>query len=401
LDHAFKIAFLSTYSWSGVPGGASVHTTSVIRHISERLPGKTFLICSSDLPAIEGVVAHKIEPSPFIHISKILETLIGNYRFVGKAAPILRKIAPNILYQRCRLYDQTGVGLSRKLGIPLVLEYNSSEVWTSINMGGKLRLPGTARKIETTNLQRADAVVVVSDELKEDLVRSGVDPEKVFVNYNGADTRLFNPAIDGNQVRSSLGLEPGAIVIGYTGSFGKCHGLFLLAEAAKSLSDRARRYQFLLIGSGPEEEALKKKIREEGLEKSIILAGSLPNQMVPEYLAACDILIAPYTPLPDGSRFFQSPMKIFEYMAMGRPTVTTALGQSRKIIKDGVTGVLVEPDSAEALARAIEKLAESPDLRAAMGRSARLEVEANYTWGRNAARTLEICEEVINKKSSL
>jgi glycosyltransferase involved in cell wall biosynthesis len=119
------------------------------------------------------------------------------------------------------------------------------------------------------------------------------------------------------------------------------------------------------------------------------LTGAVDHERVPRLLDACDVLASPHVPLEDGSEFFGSPTKLFEYMAMGKGIVASRLGQIGEVLADGETALLVEPNDARQLSEAIQRLAASSDLRARLGAAARREAVARHTWAHNAGRVLE------------
>jgi glycosyltransferase involved in cell wall biosynthesis len=110
---------------------------------------------------------------------------------------------------------------------------------------------------------------------------------------------------------------------------------------------------------------------------------------VPALLDGCDVLVSPHVPLEDGSDFFGSPTKLFEYMAMGKGIVASRLGQIGDVLKDRETALLVEPGSIAELSEAIMRLTSSPQLREQLGGAARREAIAIHTWAHNAQRVLD------------
>jgi glycosyltransferase involved in cell wall biosynthesis len=121
----------------------------------------------------------------------------------------------------------------------------------------------------------------------------------------------------------------------------------------------------------------------------VIFTGAVGHERVPGLLDACDILVAPHVPLADGSEFFGSPTKIFEYMAMGKGIVASRLGQIGEVLVDGETALLVEPGDVEELREAIVKMIEDKELRHALGVKARQTAEKEHTWTHNAQRVLD------------
>jgi glycosyltransferase involved in cell wall biosynthesis len=113
------------------------------------------------------------------------------------------------------------------------------------------------------------------------------------------------------------------------------------------------------------------------------------HDRVPALLDACEILVAPHVPLADGSEFFGSPTKVFEYMAMGKAIVASRLGQIGDVLVDEETALLVQPGNVGELMSAIMRLVESEDLRRSLGSKAREVAEREHTWTHNARRVLD------------
>jgi glycosyltransferase involved in cell wall biosynthesis len=106
-------------------------------------------------------------------------------------------------------------------------------------------------------------------------------------------------------------------------------------------------------------------------------------------VAAFDLALAPHVPNADGSPFFGSPTKLFEYLAAGKPVVASRLGQIAEVIEHGVNGWLVPPGDAEALAAAVTALAGDPALRERLGRAARAGAAARHGWDAHVRRILD------------
>src|SRR5205807_10101774 len=150
---------------------------------------------------------------------------------------------------------------------------------------------------------------------------------------------------------------------------------------------------FLLIGDGPLRGVVDQVIREHGLQARVALPGLVPHAQMPDYLAACDVLVSPHGRQVDGGEFFGSPTKLYEYMAAGRPIVASAVGQIAEALCDGQTALLVPPDDPEALAAAILRLVDAACLRARIGAAARQQAERAHTWRGNAERLLAALRE--------
>jgi glycosyltransferase involved in cell wall biosynthesis len=152
--------------------------------------------------------------------------------------------------------------------------------------------------------------------------------------------------------------------------------------------------QFLLVGSGSLHAEVEKELESEVKTGRVIFTGAVGHDRVPRLLDACDILVAPHVPLADGSEFFGSPTKIFEYMAMGKAIVASRLGQIGEVLVDQETALLIEPGNVGELGNAIVRLIESETLRTRLGGRAREVAAREHTWIHNAQRVLEAYEDL-------
>ena len=383
-----RILYLRSQLWLGLRGGGSVaHTAGVIGGLQQL--GVDVEVVSSD--RLLGVSAPTRVATPEVWFDgwlRELEDLAYNVPFLLAAWRAARAFKPRAIYQRHATFNVAGVILARLLRLPLVLEYNSSEVWKGRYWGG-LRLERAARLVERINLGAASSVVVVSQVLRHELVAQGVNAERIVVNPNGVDPEVFRPNVDPGQVRSRFGLDSG-VVIGFSGTFGAWHGIPTLAEALPLVLAARPRVKWLLIGDGPLRHLVGNPVAGDD---RVVLAGMVPHDQMPAHLAACDVLVSPHGRQADGGEFFGSPTKLYEYMASGRAIVASRLGQIADVLEDGVTALLVEPDDPRALAEAIVRLVDDASLRARLGCGAREAAVQRHTWRQNAERVLIALED--------
>ena len=243
-------------------------------------------------------------------------------------------------------------------------------------------------RYERLNLDAAARIFVVSEVERRNLEGRGVAAEKIVVNPNGVDVERFRPDVGGAAARLALDIRDDEVVAGFVGTFGPWHGVEKLAEAIKLIAPD-ERVRFLLVGSGSLHVEVEKRLEAEVASGRVIFTGAVGHDRVPGLLDACDILVAPHVPLADGSEFFGSPTKIFEYMAMGKGIVASRLGQIGEVLVDGETALLVEPGNVGELKEAIVKLIENEDLRRRFGIQARDVAEREHTWTHNAQRVLD------------
>jgi glycosyltransferase involved in cell wall biosynthesis len=366
-------------------GGAASHIKGVIEAL-EAL-GTEVQVISNDI--IAGLDHHRftvIPPQPHGGTRPLFD-IHNNLVFTRGAVPLVERALPDFIYQRYARFSWVGVVASLRAKRPLFLEYNGSEVWLGRHWDrvGSLDL---LERYERLNLDAAARIFVVSDVERRNLEARGVARERIVVNPNGVDVQRFRPGVGGIETRKELGIKDDEIVAGFVGTFGPWHGVEKLAAAIKMIraSDAVR---FLLVGSGSLRAEVEKQLETEVRERKVIFTGAVAHDRVPQLLDACDILVAPHVPLADGSEFFGSPTKIFEYMAMGKAIVASRLGQIGEVLGDGETALLVEPGNVAELISAIMKLIESDSLRKELGTNARAVAEREHTWEHNARRVLD------------
>jgi glycosyltransferase involved in cell wall biosynthesis len=232
--------------------------------------------------------------------------------------------------------------------------------------------------------------------LQEFVASCGAPKPHIHLMPNGVNLQRFARLREdhGINVRSQYRLD-GKNVIGFVGSLKPWHGTETLLAAFQRLHASDASTHLLIVGDGPEREALETSAQALGLRGAITFTGNVSHQAIPHYLAAMDITVAPYVP---NENFYFSPIKIFEYMAMGRPVVAGSIGQVQEIIAEGETGLLYEPGNVAQLTMALTKLARDAQLCRRLGANARTWVQKERTWENNAQQVVEIAEALIKKR---
>jgi len=399
LAGSVSIAYLRTDHWFGITAGGSVTHVAGVANAFRNLGIPLFLVSSDKLELIDKAIPLLvIEPRPALQNLQGGAEMAYNRRLIASCSGIFAERRPALLYQRYSPYNYTGAYLATVFQLPFVLEYNGSEVWMAKHWGTPMRFSKWAAEIEIANLRAADAVVVVSQALKDELVVRGIVSEKILVNPNGVDTCRFDPDIirdESLRLRKTLGLEK-KVVVGFVATFGRWHGAEILARTVRPIIEKEPRAHFLFIGDGPTAAATRDIINADRLtQAAATFTGIIPQKDGPIYLGACDLFVCPQTPNPDGSPFFGSPTKLFEYMAMGSGIVASRLDQIGEVLKHGTTGLLVTPGSVDELANGILELVANADERKRLGSNARQEVLARYTWTAHTQRILDHIRNVL------
>lgn len=375
--------------------GSSVHTREFISAIREM--GVTIIPC----PDAKDNSQHDLlfRGSGTDRIKKFLPAgLINSFRTVRIIERLMRRLPRllrearkcNIILSRPEGIDLTGVIAAKIRRIPLILELNAPySIETSKYGGGDVMK--YLNKIEYFSWYNANRIVVVSEVLKSILVTSGIDSNKIDINPNGVNEKLFTKTYDTIRTRSNLGIISDAFVVCYQGSLMPWHGVEILLEAMKILKTSVPKSRLVVIGKGKRESELKREALKKNISSEVVWVGSCEHNKIPEILAASDVCVAPY---PKIEPFYFSPLKIFEYMASEKPTVASRQGQMIELLEDN-RGILVEPSNPHAIARELELLYKNPTFAKEIGMRAKKYVLNNYTWRHNALRVLNACMRAL------
>ena len=384
--------YIRTDLWFGVRAGGSVgHIAGVLNNL-DSFTGKPIFLTSDEMPTIRQDIDQKVVrmDGSFCNFREISSFRFTNV-FFDQALKQTNDSKISFVYQRYSLNNYSGLKLARHYNVPFVLEYNGSEIWINRNWGKPLTHEDLSQKIELLNLNHADSIVVVSQPMKDELETRGIESDKILVNPNGVDPIRYTPDINGIKIRDKYQLNS-KIVIGFIGTFGPWHGAEVLTDAFGQLLNQFPAYRdqlrLLMIGDGAHMSVVKESLSRHQTMDECVLTGIVPQEEGPECLAACDILASPHVPNKDGTPFFGSPTKLFEYMAMGKAIVASDLNQVGEILSHRKTALLVKPGDTNALAAGIKDLIENSTLRNQLGKAARKEVLAKYTWHQHTTRII-------------
>lgn len=297
------------------------------------------------------------------------------YRRLMSAAQAFR---PDALYERANLFLLAGVMAKRRLGIPMLLEVNAPLAEERGRFGG-LALPWLARWSERTVWRGADGVLPVTRVLGDMVVAAGVPPARITVIPNGINEAHFAAAPTPAEARRRLGWGPG-IVLGFTGFVRDWHGVDRALRWMAS-SDAPQDAKLLLVGDGPVREDLERLGRELGLGDRFRVTGFVDRHEVPALVASFDIALQPAVTT------YASPLKLFEYLALGKAIVAPAVPNIQEVLTDGANALLFDPVDEAAFARVLTRLAHDDALRQRLGEAARRSItEQGLTWQANARR---------------
>jgi glycosyltransferase involved in cell wall biosynthesis len=359
-----------------------------------------FFLSSDRLELIDQARTPLVRVRPCKYVQNVPDApqLAYNLRLISRGNEEFQSRRPTLIYQRYSQYNYAGAYLAAKWDLPFVLEYNGSEIWMARHWGSGLQFQRWAEEIEMANLRVADAIVVVSQPMKAELVARGVEEGKILVNPNGVDIDRFNPVRvrdDSLRLRRSLSMD-GKVVVGFIGTFGRWHGAEVLARAIGPVVARNPNVWFLFIGDGVTMPMVRGIVERDSVHSNVKFAGMVPQEEGPIWLGVCDILVSPHIPNSDGSPFFGSPTKLFEYMAMARGIVASRLDQIGNILRHNETALLTKPGDVDELAESILALADDTEMAIRLGAQARGEAARNYTWSAHVRRTIDHLQTTLS-----
>jgi glycosyltransferase involved in cell wall biosynthesis len=301
-------------------------------------------------------------------------------------AAVAGGVRPHVVMERYYNFGGEGIAAARRLGVPSMLEVNSPVIDHPGSLKGALDglLGRPMRRYRERLCRVASALVSPLPEIVPEIARAKTET----VTW-GANVEAFSPERRRESRRRAWGVPEGARVVLFSGSFRPWHGVHVLEEAAHALRERGDL--FFVLAGGP------KRGPAHGYRGHHL--GSVPYEEMPEIAASADIGVAPY----DTRRlrqlqlgFFWSPLKVFEYMASGLPTVTLDRAPLTEIVREGEEALHIPDGNAEALRAALVRLADDTALRREMGRRARTRVVEHYSWDVHCAQLEAVLSRVAS-----
>lgn len=412
-----NILYLNTNLWFGVKAGGSVgHIAGVINALTKKGLKINYAFVGEKTLIDSQVTLTHLQPPKKFGVPAELNFYMFNRNVIKQLKNKFLHIPLKFIYQRLSLANFSGVVLAHYLNIPLILEYNGSEAWVAKNWGRQLHYYNEAVMAENVCLKHAYLIVTVSQVLKEELIQRGINPEKIIYYPNCIDPQIFNPDNFAtefcNKLRKQHHIPEDSILLTFVGTFGVWHGVDVLAKAIRLLIDTdedwviKNKVRFMLVGYGVKMSDVQSILNHDKYKPYVTFTGLIPQHETPGYLAISDILLSPHIPNSDGSKFFGSPTKLFEYMAMGKAILASNLEQIGDVLKNSFhiqniseskiaeeeiskLAVLCEPGNIEELMAGIKFLVENPKIRVKLGLNARQEALAKYTWEKHVNAFLE------------
>lgn len=346
--------------------------------------------------AVDGVVYHRL-PSETKGIGKvptvdyISENLKAHY-------PLIRAVKPAIVHAASNYINGvTANFIARKFGLKSIYEVRG--LWETTRASLDPAFAGSDawrlyQRMETEACNNADRVICITDALRAELVRRGVDDGKIDVVPNGVDTRRFRPVEPDRALAAELGFDLSRPVIGYVGSLVGYEGIDDLLHALSLLRDGGGTPpQALIVGQGEMLEPLKALARELGMADIVRFTGAVPHHEVERYYSLVSIAPFPRKPLPVCEMV--SPLKPFEAMAMEKCVVVSSVAALAEIVEANRTGLIHDKGSVQSLAAMLRQLIDDDTMRRGLGEAGRRWVVENRDWRRMGERVSDIYQGLL------
>jgi PEP-CTERM/exosortase A-associated glycosyltransferase len=349
---------------------------------------------------VDGLAFYRTAPGAGLTARlPVLNQLNVIERLAARLLEVARKVRPDILHAHSPALNAiAALRVGRRLGIPVVYEIRA--FWedaavdhgTSREWGLRYRI---TRAMETYALKRVDAATTICEGLRAEIAGRGIPAGKITVIPNAVDIEDFS--VDGPRdgaLAAALGIE-GKSVLGFIGSFYAYEGLDILLQALPAMLATNPDIRVLLVGGGPQDQALKQQAQRLGVADKVIFTGRVPHEEVQRYYNLVDVLV--YPRLKMRLTDLVTPLKPLEAMAQGRLLVASDVGGHKELIDDGRTGMLFAAGDPQALAHKVLALLAAPQRWPALRAQARRFVEDERSWAASVARYRDVYHGLAGK----
>lgn len=404
------------------PFGAELHIIYTLRELQKlghhaallALQPNKRVIFSSDLEAITQdklsedhyTYSRWSDTIPFIFFEKSIrkvQSILGfpylamfdDFRTYEACSSNLNEYT--LIHERYNGMSMGGAFACRRQNIPYILEINADMLEQSEYLGNKIKGFSQVVAVEKTRFcfNTAHRIISVSSELKDHLIQKwNVAASKIIVLPCAADVDVFRDKFDTKSIKQQIGLKNEQVII-WVGGFYPWHNLDLLINSFQNVIKIIPDTRLVLIGDGKTRESIEQMIKDKNLDETVIFTGKVQHEKIPALLSIADIAVSPFDSYFPGHG--GTPMKLFEYMAAGKPIVATNVSQVNAVIKNGYNGLLIEPGDELSFTDAIIHLAENPNERKRLGENAKREAIRYHSWGHYAERLESIYWNVLDE----
>lgn len=345
---------------------------------------------TAPMEEIDGMRVYRTEQTEFGKLPFVREQrLMGALR--DRIAEVVRLEAPDLLHAHSpSLNGMPAVKAGRELGLPVVYEVRAFWEDAAVDHGtfaeGSLKYR-MSKMLETSLFRDVDALFTICHGLKGDIVSRGIAADKITIIPNCVDADAFAPLERDQVLADRLGLEE-VPVFGFIGSFYHYEGLLMLLESFGMALKDGLKARLLLVGGGPEHEAVRRRAEELGLIGPVLITGKVPHEEVNRYYSLIDVLV--YPRLSMRLTELVTPLKPLEAMAMGKVVLGSDVGGIKELVTHGEDGFLFPAGDRGQLAGQLLELGSGDrDLKAVSTRAMQT-VRERHDWSKAVERYLPV-----------
>jgi glycosyltransferase involved in cell wall biosynthesis len=344
-----------------------------------------------------GATASEIADLAEGRVRVLLVTTAGNVGPARECRRFVKEYRADVIYER-RFSPKIGAAVSLASGVPLVVEVNGlvdveAKVLGRPARGGTVAAP-IRGAVQKRSYQRAARVIAVTPALGEEIRRRyRVPSAKIVIIPNGADVDRFRPS-SAPAAKKAIDVVPSRPVACFVGTLFPWQGIDHMLNAAPLVVRAVPEILFLIVGNGPLLESLRSAVRQRGLDRSFRIQGQVSHSDVPRYVNAAEVCLALKDPKIGGFESGFSPLKLYEYLACGRPVVATRTA-GFEILEEADCGILVDPFDAPQVANAIVQVVTDDERRTKMGIRARSIAVDRFSWLAVAKKTILAIQDAI------
>ncbi len=370
----------------------TVHVIEVMKNLKKE--GHNVMLFAPDIARYNQYIP-EIKYIPTLDVP-VLGSIIFNFFLCIYTSIYSLKFKPDVAY--VRYGDKTSIIMSKILRVPCIVEINGipfdemNMIKKQNNIRDNINLYIT-RFIWWLSCNFSDKIVAVTEGLKKELYEKyKVPSDKIIVIPNGANTDLFKP-MDKEKVKEGLNLDRSIHYVCFVGNLAPWQGVEYLIMASPLILKEVPNTRFLIIGDGVMKKKLVEMVKELNLDNNFIFTCAVDYELVPKYINASDVCVAPFVKERNEKLGFSS-LKIFEYMACAKPIITTKIPCLMDFLKDNKHVLFVEPNNFNDLSNAIIKILKDNKLASHLSKNA-FELSKEYSWNATAKKVAKVCEDTI------
>lgn len=394
-------------------GGAFSHVTGVIRALSQHF---NIFLCSVD----NEVYKFELDDINIKYVDLIRPNLGNDFKdilfsddyFLDQLEQVINENSIDIIYERMCLGNTSCAQISRKKNIAYIAEYNGSEIDIINDSGLTVPFENTFKNYEMFNFMNADIISVVSKQVKDQLLDLNIPSNKIIINPNGADPKKLSKFTEENfkSIRETLNISKNEFVIGYVGTFSTWHNIDFLMKLINFVCKKNCEIKFILIGLDYTNKNFLELIEDnKEIKSQIMIMGKLPPKVKDYFLQVSDATIITNKNKINNKEFFGSPIKLFEYMSLGKPIISTKVKNIEDYLKiytdtidqnlENVNGFVIDNDESTTLKldqifdkfyNVINFLKLNSKISNKIGENSRNHFLKNYTWEANINKLLYV-----------